>query len=219
MRTTLAVALALALPACDGSSSPNNPTPTPATPTWTLSGSVISLENVDIAINGATVTVLDGPSANRSAMTDADGRFTLANLQQGGFTVRVSANGYQSVSRGITLTRNTFMDFGLRPDPRAILIVEGSLAYDPLPDGSVNIRATGVNTGKGCAWNVSGLSTLTGTSGFTLTLSWELNRATIIRPGERFQYVLGPVSQADIARFGSSGTYSTSVSFSSLPCP
>src|SRR5262249_43699433 len=133
MRTTLAVALALALPACDGSSSPNNPTPTPATPTWTLSGSVISLENVDIAINGATVTVLDGPSANRSAMTDADGRFTLANLQQGGFTVRVSANGYQSVSRGITLTRNTFMDFGLRPDPRAILIVERPPPDDPLP--------------------------------------------------------------------------------------
>jgi hypothetical protein len=38
---------------------------------------------------------------------DTFGRYSFAGLQQAGFTLRASANGYTSVSKGITLTANT----------------------------------------------------------------------------------------------------------------
>jgi hypothetical protein len=58
-------------------------------PHWTLTGSVTV--TVGGPINGAVISVLDGPEAGKTATTDGSGRFTLANLAPAGFTLRAVA--------------------------------------------------------------------------------------------------------------------------------
>lgn len=86
----------------------------PATRPWTLSGDVRD-ERTDASLSGVTVVVTDGPNASRQTTTDAAGNYSLANLEQSGFTVRFSRSGYESVSRGVTLTENVRLDVDLRP--------------------------------------------------------------------------------------------------------
>jgi hypothetical protein len=79
--------------------------------TWTLTGTVTSSAGGSIA--GASVAILDGPSANAQTTTDASGRYTRTKLRHGGFSVRASANGDIAITRGVTLTSNTTADFQL----------------------------------------------------------------------------------------------------------
>ena len=218
MRAALAtLALGVAVVGCGGSS-PSAPTP-PSAAAWTLSGTVTSAATG--AIIGATVRILDGPNANAQTVTDAGGRYWFANLQQAGFTVQASANGFATVTRGVTLTTNTTADFQLPRNALAILTSEGSVGYGAaLPDGSLPMHATGVNTGDGCATNVAGTTTIRNQAGdFTRAYEWALNPATVIRAGARFQYDFGPLSAADLTSFGSAGTYSAAYRFVSTACP
>ncbi|MCU1382684.1 MAG: hypothetical protein JWL71_1381 [Acidobacteria bacterium] len=59
------------------------------------------------------VSVADGPDAGKSAMTDFEGTYSIAALQQSAFTVTVSAANYLSASKGITLTANQQLSFQL----------------------------------------------------------------------------------------------------------
>jgi fibronectin type 3 domain-containing protein len=86
----------------------------PGPPTWTMSGVVRN--NVTLQpIPGATVLVVDGPNANRSATANSSGAYSLAGLIQSGFTVRISAPGYRTTEGPITLTTNITADFLLPP--------------------------------------------------------------------------------------------------------
>jgi len=120
-RCALFLSFAFVAAACGGGggggSTPTPSSPTPPTPTtWTLSGRVTETPPTQtIPIAGATVRVTDGPNANRSATTDSGGNYTLSNLQQSGFTVSVTADGYQPRSQGVDLTQNRTLNFELAP--------------------------------------------------------------------------------------------------------
>lgn len=93
-----------------------SPSPTPTTRTWSLSGRVTETpptQTLPVAV--ATVRIADGPNAGRSTTTDINGNYRLADLQQSGFTVTASANGYESVSLGVDLTSDKTLNFQLPP--------------------------------------------------------------------------------------------------------
>jgi hypothetical protein len=123
-RNCLAVLL-LAATACSDNKPTTAPSPT-TTPTFSLTGTVtggnVFTGTTPTAISGATVSVIDGPNAGKSTATDASGRYTFTGLQQSGFTVNVSAVGYVSQSRPVTLTSNQTLNFGLTQPPATIVL-------------------------------------------------------------------------------------------------
>lgn len=88
---------------CGGDSrSPTNPTPPPPTVTFTLSGAVTeSVPTTSITIAGASVRIVDGQDAGRTATTTSTGSFELTGLRSlGGYTIEASAPGYMTGSQG-----------------------------------------------------------------------------------------------------------------------
>ena len=100
--------LLLAAIGCGGNSTPTTPSPT----TFSLKGQVI--DNTTFAgIAGASVLVVDGPNAGKSATTDAAGSYSFTGLQQSGFTANASASNYTSQSKSVTLTSDQTLSFQL----------------------------------------------------------------------------------------------------------
>jgi hypothetical protein len=84
-----------------------------------------------IATADASATILDGPDATRSAQSQADGSFRLTDVKQGGFTLRVRHDGYDSFFQGIRLTADTVLDIRLRRAQQSRSGTwTGTLAYD-----------------------------------------------------------------------------------------
>jgi hypothetical protein len=101
-----------------GSESPtsptSNPTPTPQAQTFTLSGRVTETAPTQTTVVvGATVSVVDGANAGKSAVSDSTGNYSIAGLQRGGFTVNATAEGYAGTSTGVDLTANRTQNFAL----------------------------------------------------------------------------------------------------------
>lgn len=71
--------------------------------------------NTQAALAATSVTILDGPDANRAATTDATGAFQIADLRLGGVTARFRHDGYDSVFRGVTLVSDTSLVVAMRP--------------------------------------------------------------------------------------------------------
>jgi hypothetical protein len=124
MRLALAVAVISIAVACGGENggSPVNPTPTAPTPpaptSLTLSGTISeSAPTSSTRIAGATVSVLDGPNAGRTATTDGNGIYRLDGLQSGNANVSANAPGYEEARGGISLTAggSATLDLRLRP--------------------------------------------------------------------------------------------------------
>ena len=111
MRALAFLALALMVAGCSGAQPTSPEAGSAGIIMWSLSGAVTS--SAGAAIAGATVAVLDGPNANAQTTTDSDGRYMFASLQQAGFSVRVSSNGYLPMTRGVTLTGNSIETFQL----------------------------------------------------------------------------------------------------------
>ncbi len=121
----LVTLVASGLTACGSDSSePASPTaPTPArrarveTPaqlqTWNLTGTVRDDVTGD-PLAGAMVTVSGGTSLGRMAMTTSQGTYLLAEVQEGGLTLRAAASGYGTVEMGVTLASNRAVDVQLR---------------------------------------------------------------------------------------------------------
>ena len=59
---------------------------------------------------GAVVEVVDGPDAGRQATSDEDGRYVLEGMRNAGFTIRVMAEGFASVSGVMDLTSDAGLD-------------------------------------------------------------------------------------------------------------
>ena len=120
----------------DGCTGDTPPAPSPPTPTTsvrttttstststttttistnnTLAG-VVTDEATGRPVVGGRVTCVDGPNANKSSPTDGNGYYSIAGLVVSSFTVRVTASGYNLADRGLTITRDTRLDFVLRP--------------------------------------------------------------------------------------------------------
>ena len=104
------VALCLTAFACGG------PQPMPATSpptTFALSGRVIDADT-GAPLAGASVNILDGKDAARTAVSDAAGSFRLTGLTAGGFTVRVRDAGYDSFFQGVTFVADMSIEVRMK---------------------------------------------------------------------------------------------------------
>lgn len=158
----------LLLVACGrGNSTTTSPTPT----AWSLTGQVTD-STTSTPIPGATVSIVDGPNAGKSTTTDTSGSYSFTGLQQSGFTVNVSADGYFSSSKGVTLTSNQTVSFHLT---RAVTFTVSGTVTDgtslgPVPD--VIVRVTdGANVGKSGTTDRSGDYRIPGVTPDTFTLA------------------------------------------------
>ncbi len=86
--------------------------PPPQT-TFTIAG-VVSEEPGGKAIVGASVGVVDGLNAARSATTDGNGYYSIPGLRAGSFTLRATKSGYETTDRGLTLSADTPVDLRMR---------------------------------------------------------------------------------------------------------
>lgn len=202
--------------ACGSSNTTTNPAGPSATQ-WTLSGSVKDTAT-NAALANATVTVLDGPNANRSTTTGTDGQFRLASLLPSGFTISVSATNYAPMTQPVTLNADRVVSVALVKLLRAVLenlpgTVDGLLQ----PDGSYAFVLTAINSGTGCAASVAGATNVTATSGPIRTINWTLQpTTTIVRPGDRLSYNVCCLTAAEAFRPGLA--YFTVFQFTTVPC-
>ena len=109
-----------------GATTSPSPTATPTT-TFSLTGRVtgggIFVGQVSSSpISGPTVAIIDGPNAGASTTTDVSGNYTFSALQQSGFPVSASANGYIWQGKGVTLTSNQALNFALTRPPGPIVL-------------------------------------------------------------------------------------------------
>src|SRR6185503_18169468 len=105
----LVVCLCAGVVACSGKSSPAPAAPTtPTTPTppvastYSVTGSVTDQQS-GRGIASALVRVMDGADANKAAVSDANGAYSLTGLQAGQFELNISASGYSSLSQKVTV--------------------------------------------------------------------------------------------------------------------
>jgi hypothetical protein len=80
---------------------------------YAVSGVVTDKDN-GRGLQGARVEILDGPDAGRSAQTDANGAYRLADVVAGRIMVRVSNQSYDPVEQPITLSSDTRLDVALK---------------------------------------------------------------------------------------------------------
>ena len=196
--------LFLGVTACGGSGG------TPAAPAparWTLSGTV-SDGGSHGALPAARLAIVDGPNEGRSALTDTQGRYTLAALEPGTFGLGATADGYDTEVRQVTLTSNVTADFALRRSgqaPQPGIGISGT-AIDgtserALPDVLVRIDGVGeMRTGADGAFQFAAADPaqvrLT-----TLTSSGTIDRQTHLRvPGPEATLSLIP-SSLDLGAF------------------
>jgi hypothetical protein len=169
--------MAVVVSACGGSASSSSAPvpPTPTAVTFSLNGQITDGATA-VAIAGATVSVADGSNAGKSATTDASGNYSLSGLQSSGFTVIVSASGYQTFSKGTTLTASQTLSFQLARVPVApsTFTVSGTAtdgtSHGVLPNIAVQI-ADGANAGKSTTTDGSGTYGIAGVTPGTFTLS------------------------------------------------
>lgn len=144
IRRLLPLVLLVALVACGGDSSPSapSPSPSPSPQTFTLSGRVTNSQS-GAGVSGATVTVVDGPNAGRSAVADGDGAYRVTGLQSSGFTARARAQFFTEHAQGVTLTADRVADFALAPIPLFSRAGVGDTVFDmPLHVERVHVRGT-----------------------------------------------------------------------------
>ena len=108
--------LAICASACGGadsapaSASPTGPTPTPSA-TFTLSGAVSEMTANGLApIEGARVAEI---SSGRTALTDANGIYTIPGLAAMGRSVSIAKQGYVTQTKAVTMSGDTLLDFRL----------------------------------------------------------------------------------------------------------
>ena len=115
VRLSALLGLTVLLSACDGGASiPSAPTPPapipPSTLTYSLSGAVSEMTATGSApIEGARVVEQTG----RTAVTDADGRYSISGLSAMTRAISVTRNGYLAGTRTVTMTGDTQLDIRL----------------------------------------------------------------------------------------------------------
>jgi len=87
-----------------------------AVQTFTLSGIVTeSAPTTSTVLAGARVTIIDGANQGKTATTGADGRYSIAGVSNGGYTVTAVVSGYRDGVLPVGINGNTTLDFRLDP--------------------------------------------------------------------------------------------------------
>jgi hypothetical protein len=89
-----------------------SPTPTPAPARFTLTGTVRATATGD-GIGGANVSIIGGVNTGRTTTAEASGRYVLADLTAGQFTLRAVAPGYLPLEQPVTLSADHVQDVSL----------------------------------------------------------------------------------------------------------
>jgi len=148
---------AAALTSCGDNNESTAPPTSPSASTYTMSGTVSSASGG--VISGATVQVLDGANAGKSATTSSTGSYSITGLTPGGFTVRASASGYSPLSRGVTMTSDSTQNFTLPVVAQATFTMAGVVTNKNTGRGigSATVRVLdGANAGKSDATDGNG---------------------------------------------------------------
>lgn len=93
-----------------GPTAPSNPSG------LALTGSVMD-NGVSQPVPNARVEVTEGTNQGKSAIADAQGRYDIAGLDPGTFSVRAQADGYEATAQSVTLTNSRTINFSLRRQP------------------------------------------------------------------------------------------------------
>jgi hypothetical protein len=104
-------ALVLAAAGCSGDSPTS---PTPAVPTYQLTGTIRDASAL-IPVAGVIVKAADGANAGKSAVTGADGRYSLTGLVADTFTLRTQMSNYEDYAQDMRLTQHANVDIRLVP--------------------------------------------------------------------------------------------------------
>jgi len=85
---------------------------------YTLTGTVSDASNGSM-VSGVNARITDGPDANRSAVTDAGGRFSMTNVTAGAFQVEFTRANYVTRSIPVSLTADMSVTVQLSAQPPA----------------------------------------------------------------------------------------------------
>lgn len=98
--------------------------------TATINGYVTEYTNANKPIAGASVTV---NTLGITKTTSGDGRYELTDIEPGTYSLQVSANGYQTATKQITVYagENRTLDFQLSPAGQSVEIAPQMLSFGP----------------------------------------------------------------------------------------
>lgn len=122
---TTPIVMCLVFASCGGSEPPVSPTPTPGPPTPSPISSTISLlggvyaEPGSRGIDGATLTLLDGPDAGRTTSTGADGRFRFDGVRTGQVTASVVTSEFGEDRAWVYANGSNPLEFHFAPEGRS----------------------------------------------------------------------------------------------------
>jgi hypothetical protein len=164
-----AAGLAAAIAACNGKSpTAPNPLPPPSDQpvTYSLGGRVT--EPVNVPVEGASVTIMDGPYKGKSSITDGGGGYLLSGIE-GTSTVQITKSDYTPTIQQIRVTQATLVDFEITPvSPHTDVNGAWTVTFEPnstcphltKPD-SRKYRASIVQQGAQLAVTLSGAGFMT----------------------------------------------------------
>lgn len=116
--------------------------PTSTTSFWTLRVTVV--DELQRAVAGAVVRVLDGINAGRVATSDASGVAVFEWLAQSGFTIEVTAMGFTAALSPVTLTAPVSVTVALRrAGPNTPPVISSIVAQGSRPNQPANMADLG----------------------------------------------------------------------------
>lgn len=182
--TLLFVALLTVITAAcsGGAGSPTSPSSANSSLTGVLKSSI-----GDMPVVGANVSIVTGPKAGKSATTDSNGGYEIADLPQGEVRVQFSKEGFKTVEEVVNI-----------PTSRREVVLPVS---DPVQGNSLEypIPATVLQPGEGMVFQASA---------FLVTRSGKLNFEVVSnRPGVRIDiYVFADEASAKVCKDIPEGT-------------
>src|SRR3954464_9019464 len=81
---------------------------------FALTGTVTDATN-GAPVANANARVVDGPDAGKSGVSDASGRFTIADLAAGSFVVQFTRTDYETRSMSVALSSDTSLNVAITP--------------------------------------------------------------------------------------------------------
>jgi protocatechuate 3,4-dioxygenase beta subunit len=154
-------------------------------PSVSLSGTVRS--STGSPVSGATVAIVDGPFAGKSATTAASGAYALSGLQAASFTVSVSSSSDAAQSWSVTLKSSQALDFVLGGGFSITGTVRDT-AQTPVAGATMTI-AGGPNNGRTTKTDMAGTYGFAGlqASSFTIKVTssdWAPTTVVMTLPGD-----------------------------------
>jgi len=109
-----------------------------------LTGTVLAVGGARLA--GATVRILDGVNAGRSATTTGTGDYVIEGLSIDDANVSARANGYEQAAKGVHINGTNRLDFTLRTLVPWTRSGVGNTVFD-MPSYFSRVRIIGIYTG------------------------------------------------------------------------